>query len=887
MADDGNPVHESGQRADRTLIPNVHDALAVGLPESRPAGFRHDFVERERRRGGVLSVEGRADRITRRGFGRSLVRRPVEEIRRAEAVPVETEVLDGADDAERRKGERGDRRRRDARHGDTARRRIKAERERRVSCGFHRAHFPNLVRTHRDEPEVHLAEAREILGRNEQDQPARSPRRGRVEVHAVGRGGIQPAHERERRPRRAARRDGERIDFAEWNRAQARRILARVREERRAGGSDLAHFQDRRRLRAARDEGRGEIRPAVVSRGGELVDEVCRGEISVLLLLPEQVAERGRGLRAARQGTPKRVVVGEVVAVPELVEGEHLERFQEPLLQVETLACLAEIHGTPLDIALQDMGQPGGRGARRRQREAVGKAEEPHVRGHEASRQEIREPRQDERCGRQRDPRLAHSRPQVDRARKSGRARLERRGHALAGRVRNEAELQGLGAAPIERRDRLPERIGRIGLVRARDVFREELDRDEVLRHAGEIRDRDVEAVHLALPHDVRVVEREVEARVDHFHGGLHGTHERQRRAARPHEVGPDVHPERLRPGDEALHRPACRPLLGWPDDAAAVRLRERKLLPHRHGRTRGRDPQRVASRQLQRARHVLKRRVRAVRRAVRHDEARVEELVQERDVPGNDDGAVKGNDLGAVLAEGIVGGISRGPFQLERNDPRRLPADHGVLHAVGKPVQDHGLLVERQDLAAGLEKNGQLYDHHRTGEQEADREAEGLEILLRDRDAARLQVREREPRDGGRGEQDLADVQRGKRRLGVRQHVARRGVDEAHVLEQVVALPLKARQEEGSAGRRFVGDRLRKLRPRKLPHDLQARNRSHSRRAARTRAVTRPDTSGLAHIDRLFGIGCEQIPIDRQARPGDLKLSRSKGRALLRGGSE
>ena len=61
------------------------------------------------------------------------------------------------------------------------------------------------------------------------------------------------------------------------------------------------------------------------------------------------------------------------------------------------------------------------------------------------------------------------------------------------------------------------------------------------------------------------------------------------------------------------------------------------------------------------------------------------------------------------------------------------------------------------------------------------------------------------------------------------------------------------------------------------------AEHRAGGRRAARTGAVARPNTRGLAHIDRLLGISREGVAIDRQARAGDLKLRRAQRSALLR----
>ncbi len=151
-------------------------------------------------------------------------------------------------------------------------------------------------------------------------------------------------------------------------------------------------------------------RAPVARRRREVVDEVGRREVAALLLEPEEVAERGRGLRSAVERAAQAVVLRKVVAVSELVERERLERLEEPLLKVEALPGLAEVDRAALDVGLERMRQARRRRARGRGGEAVGEAEEADVGVHEALRQEIREARQDERGRRERDPRFAHAR---------------------------------------------------------------------------------------------------------------------------------------------------------------------------------------------------------------------------------------------------------------------------------------------------------------------------------------------------------------------------------------------------------------------------------------------------------------------------------------------
>lgn len=93
-----------------------------------------------------------------------------------------------------------------------------------------------------------------------------------------------------------------------------------------------------------------------------------------------------------------------------------------------------------------------------------------------------------------------------------------------------------------------------------------------------------------------------------------------------------------------------------------------------------------------------------------------------------------------------------------------------------------------------------------------SDDKAECVEVLSGDRDPAGLKVREREARDRGRREKNLPHVERREGRLGVREHPARRRIDEADVLEQVVALSLESREEECPARRRLVWGGQRQL---------------------------------------------------------------------------
>ena len=860
MPDDAHALEDPVERAHGAVVAHVHDALAVRLPERGRAGLRRDAVHRDGGRRRVLTVERRPHGVAGRRLGRGLVGRAVEEVRDAEAVPVELGILHGPDHAEGRERQVRDRRRGRAGDRQTGIRIDEAERQRRAARRLDGRDLPGLVRPHRDEAEVHLAEAREVVGRDDEDEPARRARRGGAQVDAVGGRGVEPSHEGERRLR-AARRVVDRVDLAVRKAADARRVLARPCERRRARAGGLPDLESRRRLGAARDQRGRQPRPAVAHRRREVVDEIGGRQVPVLLLLAEEVPERRRRLGAPVEGAAQAVVLRKVVSVPELVERERLERLEQPLLEVEALPRLAEVDRAALDVGLQRVRQAGGRGARGGRREAVREPEQPDVSVHEALRQEVREAREDERRGRQRDARLSDARAEADDAGEPAR-RLERRRDARARHVRDEAVLERLGGSRRERRDRLREGLLRVGLVGARDVLAREVHGHEVLRGARQVRHRDVERVGLARPDDVGVVEGELEARVDDLDRGLHDAARREDRPAGPREVRLDLDSQDVRAGHEAFDRPARRSLLGRADRAQAVRREDGELLSGGDRRRRGRETQDVARREPERARHVLQRRTRAVRRAVRDDDLRVEELVQERDAAGEDDRAVERE----LRVRHLPGAVRRRRarcrrVELERDDVRRLPAPDGARDGRGQPVEPHGRLVERlREAVAGIE-HGQLDRHGGPREHESDGERERVEVLLRDRDPARLEVREREARDAGRREEDLPHVERREGRLGVREDAARRRLDEPDVRQQVVALALEAGEEERPARRRLVRDRLRELGPRKLADDREAGRRPRRGRPARSAgAVAGSDARRLADVDRLLGVGRQGV---------------------------
>ena len=824
-----------------------------------------------------------------------LVRRPVEQVDDAVAVAVgpidvpqqirtllvEPVVLGGADQAERRPG--------DGPLGRPARSR----------GGGTDLERPGLARAEAHRSEVEPPEAAGIaVVRKDHDQAA-----GRdlgtvvLERQTEDLRALDVTDDRQRHRVAAAGDLVQPVDLAVGQGPDAPPSARDPGELARSLGRRSPDRQARQRCGAGRDQGRGHPGVGVGGGLGPVVEQVDRSQGSRLLLAPEQARQLGARSLALRQPPAKLVDLRQRLAVAELVEGEDLERFEEPLAEEGPVPRLAEVDRAALDVAPDDPRQVGRDLGRRRHRQAVGQAEEADVRAQEVAGgdvglvQPVAEPGQHQRRRRERDAQLPDPGPQADRALSRRRARLVRGRHHPAVELRDQPVLDGLGLARRERFDRAPERVRRVVGMGAAQVLLVEVDGDQVLGRPRQVGDGDEERVRLALPHHVRMAEGQVEAGVHHLDRRLGAREDRQRIATRSLDLAGDVDGHRVGARGEPFDGPGGAPLLPGVEQPRAVGLDHRHPLSRRHRRVAPDHAENRSRRQPDLGTQVRQLDVRSLRCAVGDDQPRLEELVQVADAPGEHDGAEHREDELLVPLFLEAPALLRVPLEDERHDPRRLPPLDHPHDVVGQTVQHDLRLPERLHRVEAVVDDRQLDLHGLVAEGEPDGEVERLEVVLAEADPAGLEIGQRQRPDRRRRQDDLADVEQGDRGLGGAEDPSRGQLDQPDVLQPVLPLLLEPRQDEGAAGQGLHGQTLGRLRAAELGAYHQAGDARvpGQHRAARLLDATEagPHPGPLADVDRLVGVGGDVVGVEGQPAALDQELAGGQRAGRSRGPGE
>ena len=207
------------------------------------------------------------------------------------------------------------------------------------------------------------------------------------------------------------------------------------------------------------------------------------------------------------------------------------------------------------------------------------------------------------------------------------------------------------------------------------------------------------------------------------------------------------------------------------------------------------------------------------------------------------------------------------------------MPARDERRHLVRQPVEDHlrGQQWRRRAPSGVQDREGDR--DLLAGDRESNREIESLVVVLREVNAAFLQIGQSQARDLRGGQDHLCDVQFGRRRIAPAENGAVRAVREPDVLEPVFALALENGQDKGAPGNRAQLQRLWQLRTVQVGNDLQTRDSWVARANGATgfvdRAVAGPHACLLAHADELIGVVRLGVGIDRQSTSADVQTRR------------
>ena len=279
-----------------------------------------------------------------------------------------------------------------------------------------------------------------------------------VQIQPVQRVGLDVADDRERNRGGGRRGFTHAVDLAERDVAQDLIAIARVRQVRRSLLGLLTKLEYGRGGTARRHDNRGDVRTSVRRRFGKVVEEADGVEIPRrgTLLASHQRRQLARNRLALwhrdvhRRVASERVELYERVAVTELIQEQHLERFQQRLVQERPLPSLGKIGGPLFNIQCDDVGQAGGRSSGWRYGQTVGKPEQAHVGLEElvivdeGRSQSLGEAGHHQARRGQRDAHLPHPGAQQDGPFEARIVRLESRGVRLPCQGGHEVELHRL-----------------------------------------------------------------------------------------------------------------------------------------------------------------------------------------------------------------------------------------------------------------------------------------------------------------------------------------------------------------------------------------------------------------------------------------------------------